>query len=186
MPVLENPKHERFCHLVIEGARKGLSQGAIYELAGYKARGHSAEQLGSQLLKNVEIQQRIAELSAPAVRKTQITAESLLNTLEANILAATEKGQHGAVNGSVALMAQLRGLLIDRVEVGEAGEFAGCTTVDQIVDKWLEADDPAETLAFVDELRELLVERLAHRATLISPDVGVSVGIRSKWQRESQ
>jgi hypothetical protein len=39
---------------------------------GYKAIGHSAEVLASNLLKNIEVQRRIAEITAPAVCFTSI------------------------------------------------------------------------------------------------------------------
>jgi hypothetical protein len=43
--------------------------------------------------------------------------------LEANIIGADAKGQHGAVNGAIGLMAQLRGMLINRTEIGGVGAF---------------------------------------------------------------
>ena len=58
MPVLKNARHERFA----QNKAKGKSTGPAYTAAGYKATGHSAEVAGGRLLKNVEVQNRIAEL----------------------------------------------------------------------------------------------------------------------------
>ncbi len=58
MPVLKNARHEWFA----QNKAKGMSIGPAYTAAGYKAKGHSAEVAGARLLKNVEVQNRIAEL----------------------------------------------------------------------------------------------------------------------------
>ena len=47
-------------------------------------------------MKKSEIRARLDELARPAFKKTQITVESLLAELEANIVGATVSGQHGA------------------------------------------------------------------------------------------
>lgn len=85
-------------------------------------------------VKKADIQARLAELSAPAFKKAQVTVESLLGELEVNIVGATAAQQHGAVNGSVQLMAKLRGLLTDRVEIGGPGSF-GPSTVDEVLEQ---------------------------------------------------
>jgi hypothetical protein len=134
MAPLKNQKHENFCRLTLEGARFGWTQGEIYQRAGYKARGHSAEVLGSQLLKNIEVQRRIAELSEPAVKKAAITAESLIADFDRIMEGAAGDKQWSSVNRAVELRAKLKGYLIDRVEVGGPGSFfSACESVADIV-----------------------------------------------------
>jgi hypothetical protein len=132
MPAL-SAKHEQFVQLIVRGTRYGWTQGEAYQRAGFRSVGHAAEVCASRLLKKADIQARLAELSAPAFKKAQVTVESLLAELEANIAGATAAQQHGAVNGSVQLMAKLRGLLTDRIEVGGAGAFSPAS-VDEVIE----------------------------------------------------
>ncbi len=76
-PVLKNARHERFA----QNKAKGMSIGPAYTAAGYKATGHSAEVNGARLLKNAEVQNRIAALMAPAVEATQATVERVLKEM---------------------------------------------------------------------------------------------------------
>ena len=122
---------------MLEGAKIGLSQADVYLASGYSTTQRAAEVNASKLLSHAEIQQRIAELGAPAIKKTQVTVESLLTELEANITRATALGQTGAVNGAIGLMAKLRGLLIDRAEIGRPGDFDGLETREDVVDALL-------------------------------------------------
>src|SRR4051812_40426186 len=103
VPALQNPKHEQFVQLVFRGVRHGWSQGDAYQRAGFRSNGHAAEVSASRLLKKADIQARLAELSAPAFQKAQVTVETLLGELEANIVGATAAQQHGAVNGAIQL-----------------------------------------------------------------------------------
>jgi hypothetical protein len=185
MPALANQKHELFCRNLIEGAKRGWSATEAYIRAGYSDKGVGSRVGASRLLTKDYIKRRLAELNAPAVRKTQITLESLLTTLEANIIAASEKGQHGAVNGSVALIAQLRGMLINKTEIGGPGEFDGCDTVDKIIAKVIaETDDPHGALAVLDELREALIDYLANHAVLFveNPEPLPALSFAERWQ----
>ncbi len=104
MPVLKNARHERF----IQGVVKGQSIGPAYTMAGYKAEGHSAEQAGSRLLKNVEVQTRRAELQGSTAKQitdvrdaarqhTRAAVETLVSVMED--LAAPHSARVAAANG---------------------------------------------------------------------------------------
>ncbi len=77
MPELKNFRHERFA----QNIAKGMNSGTGYTAAGYKATRHSAEVAASRLLKNDDIRARIAELTAPALAKTETTVERVLQEL---------------------------------------------------------------------------------------------------------
>jgi len=119
-------------------------------------------------MKKAEVRARLDEIAAPAFKKSQITVESLLGELEANIIGATAAQQHGAVNGAIQLMGKLRGLLTDRVEVevGVGREFK----IEELIDQ-LGGGDAAVALAAVEELhagvRAELEEHAAAQATMI-------------------
>jgi phage terminase small subunit len=55
---LNNARHEVFARAIVSGNTGSKA----YVQAGYDARGHAAEAAGSRLLRNVEVQARIAEL----------------------------------------------------------------------------------------------------------------------------
>lgn len=108
MPILTNTRHERFA----QGLAKGLSQLEAYTQAGYKPDRGSA----TKLAQKASISQRIAEIAAPAVEKSKVTAEYLLERLcmeiEGEVEDATQTGRVSAMK----LAAQLAGLLIERRE----------------------------------------------------------------------
>jgi hypothetical protein len=155
MPALKNAKHERFCQNIVLAKETRWTNGEAYSLAGYSCDGNAAEACASRLLRSDKVQQRIAEIQAPVVRKAQVTVDSLVCELEANIKRADTLGQAGAINGAVALMAKLKGMLIDRTEVGAPGEFAHLQTREEVYAKL------AEELG--DEVAAILQDALARR-----------------------
>jgi hypothetical protein len=169
MPPLKNQKHENFCRLTLEGSRFGWTQADIYKKAGYRAAGHSAEMAASRLMKKDDIRGRIAELGAPAVRKTRITIESLLDELRQTIDDARAAKQHTVVVSSLTLAARLVGLLTEKVEIGRRGSFTACNSIEEVLDKMVEdsADDIPGTLVILDQMREALMRAAADRAIVI-------------------
>ena len=152
--MLRNQRRETFCRMIIEAAKRGLPQTWAYEKAGYQADGHSAEVNASRLLNYAEIKARIAELGAPAGRRTRVSIESLLNELEMTINDARGDGQHSVVVNALTLSAKLVGLLRDRVEVVGVGEFDACTSSEEVIEKLLSRNEsPAAVLVELDELR---------------------------------
>jgi hypothetical protein len=92
----------------------------------------------------------------------------LLDKLEANIAAADAKGQHGAVNGSIGLMAQLRGLLINRTEIGAPGAFTEAESIEDVARLML-ADGPVpELLENLDAIREEIMRQAADQAEVVA------------------
>lgn len=105
MPALKNAKHELFA----QGVAKGLSATDAYEKAGYKPHRPSA----SRLLTNANVAQRVEELQAKAVKKVEVTVESLANELEeARSLALGEKQSSAAVSATMG-KAKLFGLGVE-------------------------------------------------------------------------
>ena len=167
MAPLTNRKHERFAQMLIEGAKHGWSQGACYSRAGYKAEGGAAEANASRLLKNAKVQRRLAELAEPGARKARVTVESLLSQLDAALAGATEAKQFGAVNGSLALMGKLTGLLREKIELGPPGSFDSCNSIDEIAEKTLDQLPLDEALQNLESLRVALLKVASDRADLI-------------------
>lgn len=130
MPVLPNPRHERFA----QELAKGRSQGDAYRSAGYDADGHAAESAGNRLLKNVEVQARVAELQAQvADHVVQELALDRAGVLEELAKIAKEPLNSETVTPAVkraALMdyAKIEGWVVERSERGSPGDFDKMST----------------------------------------------------------
>lgn len=164
MPRLKNLKRERFCEEIIKNKVNATD---AYRRA-YGKDGHVAEAAGSRLLNQVEVQQRLAELSAPTERKSRVTAQTLLAELERTIADAREDRAHAAVTGSLALMAKITGNLREQIEIGGPGSFAGCETVDAVITKMIEDEGSVgAALEMIERVHNLLLERAGNEANLI-------------------
>ncbi len=104
MTILKNARHERFA----QNKAKGMSIGPAYTAAGYKAKDHSAEVNGARLLKNAEVQNRIAELQGSTAKQitdvrdaarqhTLAAVETLVSVMED--LKAPHSARVAAANG---------------------------------------------------------------------------------------
>ena len=176
MPTLKNLKHEAFCQHLITGTKHGLSQGTAYTKAGYNATPAAADVAACRLLKNAKINARIAELTAPTVRKTRATVDTLADQFDAVFNGAMGSEQFGAAGSAAAMKSKLLGFMRDKIEIGGVGEFSDCKSPDDIADRLIdEADgDIGKVLADFDAIRELIEARAAARAIPIR--VGDRVG----------
>jgi len=135
MPVLSNPKHEKYA----QELAKGKSQADAYEAAGYKGDRTAA----SRLATNVNIQARVAELqekvAGRVVERTSISKEWVIERLIENANRAmqaeavkTKDGetigeyayQGNVANRALELLGKELGMFIDRKEVGKPGDFS--------------------------------------------------------------
>jgi phage terminase small subunit len=85
MPVLDNPRHERFAHEIA----KGTSQREAYRIAGYRVGNNaSADASASRLLSDARISARVQEIqnavSARTVEKTSVTKAWVIAKLVEN------------------------------------------------------------------------------------------------------
>lgn len=123
---LKNPRHEAFARAYVKG---GVARHA-YVAAGYSARlgndprqCYPADVCASQLLKFPQVKARIEGLQQAMARRADVTEESILDELEeARQTALGERQSAAMVSASVA-KAKLVGLMVDRKEIGDAGEF---------------------------------------------------------------
>lgn len=113
MPVLGNPKHERFAQLLA----KGLTADEAYEQAGYKPdRGNA-----SRLTANHNVQTRVAEIQERAAIRAEITVASITERLLAIAEKAESKDEApmlSVARASLMDAAKLNGLVVDRQAVG--------------------------------------------------------------------
>lgn len=127
MPVLQNPKREQFCQLIVAGK----SQAQAYELAGF-----TPSRANAGKLRHVEaIERRVAELLEQRNRKDEramekaieasgLTKEWVLTRLIQNAEAALQARDGAVANRALELLGKEQGLFIERRETGPAGAFA--------------------------------------------------------------
>ncbi len=141
MPVLPNPKHERFA----QELAKGTTAGDAYVLAGFKPNRHN----GATLARKQHIKARVSELlsereqvhsqaTAAAVESVGLTKAWVIGQLVENVSRAMQtvevrdtRGQptgeyryEGSVaNRGLELLGKELGMFVERKEVGSPGEF---------------------------------------------------------------
>jgi hypothetical protein len=135
MPVLDNPRHERFAQYLAEAK----TAAEAYVLVGFKPnRGNP-----SKLAHRPSVAARVKELTshyAELAAKTAITTESLVQDSEKVFQRAMETNQLSAANTAIKGKGILSGKWIERAEVGGPGEYDALTD---------------------DELERQIMERLA-------------------------
>jgi hypothetical protein len=96
MPILKNPRHEKFA----QGVVKGLTADAAYAAAGYKPdRGNAA-----RLTANDSVRARVEELMTEAARETVLSARWCIDELAKNHARAVAKGDLSNSNRALELI----------------------------------------------------------------------------------
>jgi hypothetical protein len=169
MPALANPRHERFARYFL---KYGVAAVA-YRKAGYNpTTRNSLDASASQLLRVPKVQSRIKEIKRQMNTRTRITIESLLHDLAEDRALARETKQVSAAIAATQLSAKLVGLLIDRKESGQPGDFSDLTSADEILAR-VRAD-------LGDEMADAITAALAKQADTpaeTSVDPGPAIGL---------
>jgi hypothetical protein len=155
---LRNPRHERFAQALFEGKPASTA----YAKAGYSPHDGNCIRLRG----NERVQARLVELQQEAAASSQVTVASLLRELEDARLRANSLDQLGSVVKAIAEKAKISGLLVSRVEVGEAGAFSKCETHEDIADAMLSGwGSPTERFCPIDRNdRQGLIDMLDRHA----------------------
>ena len=119
MPILRNPRHERFA----QELAAGKSAAEAYERAGY------VKNFGNciRLKGNERVSARVAEIQYGSAARAEVSVASLLGELEEARLLALKHGQASAAAQCSMGKAKITGHIIDRREVGDAGAFDDMT-----------------------------------------------------------
>ncbi len=108
MPILSNPRHERFA----QELAKGKSQAEAYEKAGYSP----CEPNASRLIRNDKVRARVTELQAPAAKRAEVTVDSLIAEAEEARVGAIAAGQFAAAVSAVKEKGVLAGVRVEKSE----------------------------------------------------------------------
>jgi len=125
MPALANARQERFCQLV----KQGIPPYRAYPLAGYRPDNGAPYRLSE----NIRVKRRLTELTRHIAVKTRVTVESITNELDRIRDGAEGALQYGAARSAVETKAKLHGLLVERKESGQPGDFAGLQSASEVL-----------------------------------------------------
>jgi hypothetical protein len=154
---------------------RGESASEAYINAGFKGDHGNASRLAASP------RARIAELQGEVSKDTKITVQSLIAELEEARLKATSLRQLGASVRAIEAKAKISGLLVQRVEIGNAGEFSPDASWEEIVEDvctkdardypelapyiHYSADDRAKIESLFRQLSDLTSKRLEEAKT---------------------
>ncbi len=128
MPVLKNPRHERFA----QARASGETAKAAHVLAGFN--GHEGN--ATRMANYPKIIARVAELQARASLMVDVTIASLTVELEEARSKAMETGQISAAVSATMGKAKLHGKLVDRKHVtGTIGTYDLTKVSDEQLDQ---------------------------------------------------
>lgn len=125
MPALANQRQERFCQLV----KQGIPPYRAYPLAGYNA--HPGAPY--RLCDNVRVKRRIAEITKGLAMKTRVTVESLTQELDEARELAARVDQPSAMTAATIAKGKLHGLMVERKETGQPGDFTGLQSAAEVL-----------------------------------------------------
>jgi hypothetical protein len=170
MPVLKNPRHEMLAQLLVEGKKHGWTNGACYSRAGYKAEGASAEVNASRLLSNAKngIAARVQEIVGAGARRAEVTVQSLLEQLDQVLDGAMTEKQFAAARQAIDSKAKLKGLFVDRVEIGGPGEFSSAQSFDEMIDVLMaDCSSPRDLIDLLHRMAAAVEAKIANEAQLV-------------------
>lgn len=146
--MLKNPRQERFVKLYLMEMANGGSATAAYRKVYTNATGFNcASASAHQLLKLPHIKSRIMEMRMDIKRKADITYEKILTNYEEALKLAKEKGDPANIIAAAREQAKLVGLIIDRKEVGGAGDFENMENISEILEAVAQQVGPEAALA---------------------------------------
>jgi phage terminase small subunit len=130
MPILPNPRWEKYAQCVASGMTPGRAAAS----AGYAKSGNNQGRLKTipevaRRIEEVRIQLYEATIKKSAVEKSHVI-QSIIETREA----AKAAMQYGAALKADELLGKTIGMFIERREIGRAGEFEGLSDKREIVE----------------------------------------------------
>jgi phage terminase small subunit len=122
MPILSNPRRERFAQEIA----KGKTYTKAYVVAGYRPHDGNA----CTLAQHPEVIARLEELRSKAAHDVEVTVGSLIREAGEIQAAAIAAGQMAAAVSALTAKAKIAGKWIERKETGAPGEFGDIDNMD--------------------------------------------------------
>ena len=132
MPALKNRRHEKF---IPEYLKTDFNGAEAYRRVYPRHRPDIACVSACQLLRVPKVRERLQEIQEGIIKRSDVTVDKILTEYEnARQLAIAQQKPEGMLNASEK-KAKLVGLLVDRREIGNAGDFEQMTDISQILEK---------------------------------------------------
>jgi len=120
MGALLNHRREKFCRNLL----KGMSRPQAYHKAGYR---NPHRQAAYRLFQEPEVKHRMIELLNKTETDVIISLETLTNVYVDLLTAARDENDLKTAKSIADSLGKMHGLVIERKEVGKAGDFARMT-----------------------------------------------------------
>ncbi len=120
MPILKNPRHEKFAREYVKTGVGAEAYRRVYPRAHPMS---TARVCASQLLTKPNIASRTVELRQAMAKRADITEDKILTDYQWAINQAKQDAKPDSVTAAATAQAKLVGLLRDRTEVGKPGDF---------------------------------------------------------------
>ena len=149
MAELKNMKYEHFCR---EYIRTGGNGTEAYRRVSERFPGKpltnpkSAGIIACMLRKKPAIKRREQELRDAMAKKSDITIEKVLTDIETAMQIAKVQTKPNEIVNAAMAQAKLVGLLRDRVETGEVGDFEKAQSISEILEQVAEEAGPEAAL----------------------------------------
>ena len=112
MPILSNPRHEKFAQVLAEG--KPATE--AYQIAGYAPNDGNCIRLKG----NERVGSRVAELQAAGAERAEVTLDSLIAEASKIKNKAMARGNYSAAVSALVIKAKLSGHWLDRMKIRPA------------------------------------------------------------------
>lgn len=146
--MLRSPRQERFVKFYMQEVARGGTATDAYRRAYPDAKGFNCAAAGAHnLMKRPHVAQRIKEMRMDIKRKADISFEKILTDYQCALDMAKAKDDPGNVIAAAREQAKLVGLLIDRKEVGSAGDFEMMESIPDILEAVAKMAGPEVALA---------------------------------------
>ena len=146
--LLKNPRQERFVRLYLQEMASGGTASSAYKQVYRNAKGFNCANAASwTLLQKPHIKSRIQEMRMDIKRKADITFEKILTDYQEALDLAREKAEPMGIISAAREQAKLVGLLIDRKEIGAAGDFENMESISDILEAVANQAGPEAALA---------------------------------------
>lgn len=158
--LLNNPRHERFAKLYVSETANGGSAVDAYRKVYKRSKGFNCAAAGTwRLLQNPKVKSRIMEMRMDIKRKADITFEKILSDYQFALDLAKAKDEPANIISAAREQAKLVGLLIDRKEVGSAGDFENMESISDILQAVADQAGPEAALALSQVFKLLPVSQ---------------------------
>jgi hypothetical protein len=147
MPVLPNPRYERFA----QGIAKGRTQHDAYKYAGFEPnqKAKDVRSNAGKLARKPEVAARIVELQEKQAKRIGVTVDALIEELD-DMLKLAKRVKHPAAGvGAILAKGKLLGLIVDKAEIeGTIRKPARRPTAEtkMSLDEWKAKFSPPEAL----------------------------------------